>query len=209
MIKRYDLFQVHPCCQDARGELRQTADGEYVAFEDVQHFFGLQSETQDELFRRVASAIDDADFAFSLKLTRLVDGVSEYTVTFSDGTPPMLFPDTEDAYEYIRGRKMLAKAQAAIAALTPSHQTQMVVPAEEYNKAFDAANEALGGAFMAGFREGWIYAEIDADGERYQEMAEEYALAVDNAPQEAWDANRAEFFTKLPLAALPEVPDNG
>jgi len=79
------------------------------------------------------------------------------------------------------------------------------VTAADVNKAFDPANEALGGAFMAGFKEGWIYAEIDADGERYQEMAEEYALAVDSAPQEAWDAHREKFFAMLPLAAIPKM----
>ncbi|WP_430245002.1 hypothetical protein [Neorhizobium sp. DAR64861/K0K2] len=88
---------------------------------------------------------------------------------------------------------------------SPAPQDYKRVTAEEHNAAFDSANEALGGAFMAGFREGWIYAEIDADGERYQEMAEEYALAVDSAPQEAWDAHRAKFFAMLPLAAVPEV----
>jgi hypothetical protein len=88
---------------------------------------------------------------------------------------------------------------------SPQPQNHKRVTTEEHNAAFDAANEALGGAFMAGFREGWIYAEIDADGERYQEMAEEYALAVDSAPQEAWDAHRAKFFAMLPLAAVPEV----
>lgn len=87
----------------------------------------------------------------------------------------------------------------------PAPVTNKRVTAEEHNAAFDPANEALGGAFMAGFREGWIYAEIDADGERYQEMAEEYALAVDSAPQEAWDAHRAKFFAMLPLAAIPTM----
>lgn len=87
----------------------------------------------------------------------------------------------------------------------PSPQTNLLVTAEEHNAAFDPANEALGGAFMAGFREGWIYAETDADGERYQEMAEEYSLAVDTAPGEAWDAHRAKFFAMLPLAAIPTM----
>jgi hypothetical protein len=88
---------------------------------------------------------------------------------------------------------------------TPPAHINVAVTAAEHNVAFDAANEALGGAFMAGFREGWIYAEIDANGDRYQEMAEEYAMAVDTAPQEAWDAHRARFFAMLPLAAIPEV----
>lgn len=88
---------------------------------------------------------------------------------------------------------------------TPAPLAQTVGTVEDHNAAFDAANEALGGAFMAGFREGWIYAEIDADGERYHEMAEEYVMAVDSAPQEAWDAHRAEFFDMLPLAAITEV----
>jgi hypothetical protein len=86
--------------------------------------------------------------------------------------------------------------------------SRSLVTAEQHNAAFDPANEALGGAFTAGFREGWIYAEIDADGERYQEMAEEYALAVDGAPQEAWDAHREKFFAMLPLAAIPKMEDD-
>ncbi len=89
----------------------------------------------------------------------------------------------------------------------PSHNVMgaRTATVEDHNAAFDLADEALGGAFKAGFKEGWIYAEADADGDRYQEMAEEYGLAVDTAPQECWDAHREKFFAMLPLAAIPEV----
>lgn len=33
VVKRYDLFQVHLCGQNARGEMREAADGEYVEFD--------------------------------------------------------------------------------------------------------------------------------------------------------------------------------
>lgn len=107
--------------------------------------------------------------------------------------------------EIVNARAVLKEAQAGDE--TPPPQTNVLpvsANVEDHNTAFDRANEALGGAFMAGFREGWIYAEIDADGDRYKEMAEEYALAVDSAPQEAWDAHRAEFFAMLPLSTILE-----
>ncbi len=38
---------------------------------------------------KVAGAIEDAEFGYSMNLTSLVDGVSTYTLTYSDGSPPL------------------------------------------------------------------------------------------------------------------------
>lgn len=61
-----------------------------------------------------AKAMDDAEFGFSLMLTRLVDGVSTYTLTYSDGSPQLEFEDTDRAYEHVAQRKRLTQARAAL-----------------------------------------------------------------------------------------------
>ncbi|RWP31770.1 hypothetical protein [Mesorhizobium sp.] len=63
-----------------------------------------------------AKAIDDAEFGFTLNLTRLVDGVSTYTLTYSDGSPPLEFGATDEAYEHVAQRKRLTLARAALTA---------------------------------------------------------------------------------------------
>lgn len=63
-----------------------------------------------------AKAMDDAEFGFSLRLTRLVDGVSTYELTYSDGSPQLEFEDTDQAYEHVAQRKRLTQARAALTA---------------------------------------------------------------------------------------------
>ncbi|TIM07563.1 hypothetical protein [Mesorhizobium sp.] len=63
-----------------------------------------------------AKAMDDAEFGFTLNLTRLVDGVSTYTLTYSDGSPPLEFGATDGAYEHVAQRKRLTQARAALTA---------------------------------------------------------------------------------------------
>lgn len=147
-----------------------------------------------EATQRVADCMDQI-------LTNFKDGANITVLVRYPEKPNADFCLTDDDLDEVIAMIQRRKGEA------PPQTNLRARPAkaEDVNKAFDPANEALGGAFMAGFREGWIYAEIDADGERYQEMAEEYALAVDIAPQEAWDAHRAKFFAMLPLAAIPEV----
>jgi hypothetical protein len=80
----------------------------------------------------------------------------------------------------------------------------MAATVADHNAAFDAADEALGGAYRAGFREGWIFAQAP-DGTDYDEISESYGRAVDIEPSEAWSAERDRFFAMLPLPAIPEV----
>lgn len=72
-----------------------------------------------ETIERVAAAIESAEVGYSLELTRLVDGERTYTLTYSDGTPPLTFGDIDDGYDHIRQRKLKAQAVAVIDALSP------------------------------------------------------------------------------------------
>lgn len=74
---------------------------------------GVVTEAMVEI---AAKAMDDAEFGFTLNLTRLVDGVSTYTLTYSDGSPPLQFGATDEAYEHVAQRKRLTQARAAITA---------------------------------------------------------------------------------------------
>jgi hypothetical protein len=64
----------------------------------------------------VARAIEQAEVGYSLRLTKLVDGVSTYALVFNDGAPPMEFDNNQDAYKHIADRKRMAAARLAIAA---------------------------------------------------------------------------------------------
>lgn len=66
---------------------------------------------------KVAGAIEDAEFGYSMNLTSLVDGVSTYTLTYSDGSPPLEFPGTDEAYAHIASKRAAARARSAIAAM--------------------------------------------------------------------------------------------
>lgn len=87
---------------------------------------------------------------------------------------------------------------------TRAPKALMTVSVEQHNAAFDPANDALGGAFKDGFREGWLFAK-DPGFEDRKELEEDYPLEVDIAPAECWDAYRSHYFAMLPLAAIPEV----
>lgn len=88
--------------------------------------------------------------------------------------------------------------------VTPAPASKMTVTAEEHNAVFDPANDALGGAFKDGFREGWLFAK-DPGFEDREELEAEYQRAVDIAPSECWDAYRSHYFSMLPLATIPDV----
>lgn len=64
---------------------------------------------------RVAAALDGADVSFKMNLTRLVDGVSTYTLTMDGKTEE--FGDTDDLYDRVREIKHRKQAEAVISAL--------------------------------------------------------------------------------------------
>lgn len=67
----------------------------------------------ETLIQSVAEAIESADVGYNLRLTKLLDGISEYTLTYADGES-FTFEDINDGYRHIRDRKFRAKAVAAI-----------------------------------------------------------------------------------------------
>lgn len=80
---------------------------------------------------RVAAAIDAADINYSLRLTRLVDGVSTYTLTLDGATEEFVDNDEDEAIDQaharLRSYKQRKQAEAVIAALehhpeSPSRQ---------------------------------------------------------------------------------------
>jgi hypothetical protein len=75
-------------------------------------------EVMSEMTQRVADAIQqaDEDCSFNMKLIRLVDGVSTYSLRYSDGMY-LEFEDQDELYEHIRQRKAQYRARAAIAAV--------------------------------------------------------------------------------------------
>lgn len=73
-------------------------------------------------------------------------------------------------------------------------------------RAYDAAEEVLGGAFSAGYREGWIGSgAVRAGASAYNSLSADYDRTVGNEPIEAWAVYRDGFHAQLPLAALPVV----
>lgn len=66
---------------------------------------------------RVARAIEDAQFGYSIRLARLVDDVSTYTLTIDGDTGSREFPSHGEALEFVTERRRQAQARAAVAAL--------------------------------------------------------------------------------------------
>lgn len=66
----------------------------------------------------ISKALDEADrLQFSMQLTRLVDGVYTYALTYNDGSDPLEFSSTDDVYEHVADKKRLRKAQAVLSAV--------------------------------------------------------------------------------------------
>lgn len=80
-------------------------------------FEGSHVGSYDEV-ERVARAIDKAELGYSIRLTRLVDDESSYTLTY-DGAEPMEFESHHSASEYVSAHRRERNARAAIAAMSP------------------------------------------------------------------------------------------
>lgn len=77
---------------------------------------------------------------------------------------------------------------------------------QDHARAYDDAEEVLGGAFSAGYREGWIRAgTLRAGATAYNSLSADYDRVIGAEPIEAWAGYRADFHAQLPLAALPVV----
>lgn len=91
----------------------------------------------DEQVERVAAAMEAAEFRYRMELTRLVDGVSTYTLTYDDASEPLTFETTDECYEHVAKRKRETQARAALAAMptpepTPKGSYQVPVIGMEF-----------------------------------------------------------------------------
>ncbi len=141
MITRFDLHQIHRAGQQQqRGEMVETKDGEYVAYEDVAHFLPPAEHTRNELVGRVAAAINGANLGWKIVTTKFRGGVpSEYTLDMTDGSEPRAFAGCDEAEEYAELRMLLCQAQAAIAAMNSFGLDQLAAVACSVEPALDAA----------------------------------------------------------------------
>jgi len=108
---------------------------------------------------RVTDAIRkaDEDFGYSIRLTRLVDDVATYTLTFP-GEEPLEFGSNEDANEHVRAERDKRRADAILLAF--AQQPEGWVPIAD---APNDARELLGWAEGCGFE----VVRVDSSGKCY------------------------------------------
>lgn len=62
----------------------------------------------------VADALESTDVGYSMRLTRMVDGVHTYELDYGNGEPKLEFASTDEVYEHVGRRKRASQAKAAI-----------------------------------------------------------------------------------------------
>lgn len=77
----------------------------------------LPTEPTGQDVEAMERAMASAEFGYSLHLTRLVDGVSTYTLTYSDGSDVLEFESMDEGYDHIANKKKGTQARAAFTAL--------------------------------------------------------------------------------------------
>jgi hypothetical protein len=105
-----------------------------------------------DMIERVKAAIfgADCDFGYSIRLTGHVDGVSEYTLTYSDGSEPLTFADYAEASEHTESRRNEVRARAAIEAMREPTETMRQAGADNlFAAASDDWKDDAGGIWTA------------------------------------------------------------
>ena len=77
---------------------------------------------------RVSAAIDGADLGHSIRLVRLVDGISTYTCRIGSEPKVREFSSYDDASAYVAARKRWLQAVAVISALTGIEPEILMAP---------------------------------------------------------------------------------
>lgn len=99
-----------------------------------------------EYVNKIADAIESAEVGYKLSLTRLVDGVSTYTLTYSDNSMPLEFVDSDDndysaqdaAYAHIARTRREKAARSVLQAMREPTQAMIDAAYEaeaEYQRA--------------------------------------------------------------------------
>jgi hypothetical protein len=109
-----------------------------------QHQERPMKDDADRARARVTDAIRkaDEDFGYSIRLTRLVDDVATYTLTFP-GEEPLEFGSNEDANEHVRAERDKRRADAILLAFAQQPEGWVLVPREPTIKMSAAGNEAV------------------------------------------------------------------
>lgn len=94
----------------------------------------LTPDEREAAIEKMADALETVSLGYDMKLTRLVDGVSTYTLTYSDGLR-LEFEDTDDAYAHIAARKRQTQATAALDAVLPLIERAVLLRAADDTKA--------------------------------------------------------------------------
>jgi hypothetical protein len=107
------------------------------------------------MVERVARAIESTacPFGYEIRLTRLVDGVSTYTLTYDDRVGPLEFGSNGEANRHVSERKREVQARAAIEAMREPTKRMIeaadevagtINPIDAYVLAIDAALAGMG-----------------------------------------------------------------
>lgn len=70
-----------------------------------------------ELIEKVANLIEKSKVTFNMRLTRLIDRVSTYEITYNDSDAKYEFDDQDQAYEHIGKYIRTRQAEALIKSL--------------------------------------------------------------------------------------------
>jgi hypothetical protein len=112
------------------------------------------------MIEKIAAAIESAELGYSLRLTRLVEGTSEYTLTYSDGETHK-FEDIDDGYEHIRQRRRKVQSAAVLQALmTPTPgmveagRAAWLESASDYTRLHESISAAFSAMIRAALEEG-------------------------------------------------------
>jgi hypothetical protein len=125
---RFETWSLADFAGQCRMQSSDNLDPEYSAFMSalVKRLSGLAAaQTLDQtMIDRVAAAIESADFGYSMRQIRLVDGINTYALAIN-GMPTEEFTDngeysaSDQCYARIREVKQRAQAEAVIAAIVP------------------------------------------------------------------------------------------
>ena len=101
------------------------------------------------MVEKVARAMEEASLGYSMSLIRLVDGVSTYSLKYSDGEY-LEFSSTDEVYEHVAAKKRRTQARAAIAAMKEPNDAMQTAALTKIGYEVDWVGGLMGSAYSAG-----------------------------------------------------------
>lgn len=110
------------------------------------HYSRRKRRMSETMIERVAKAMEAASLGYSMNLTRLVEGVSTYRLTYSDGEV-LEFDGTDELYMHVAEKKRRTQARAAIEVLRdPSFEMMEAMFEAMFEAKFTGAEAPMMGA---------------------------------------------------------------